>query len=256
MLLAFDVGNTNIVLGVYEGKRLVNFWRLKTDAVKTSDEYGMMISQLFAHQGFKMADVSAVVISSVVPELDYTFENLVAKFFKQKALFVIPGTKTGLKIKLENPKQLGSDLIAAAVAGIEEYTVPLIMIDLGTAITIAVINEKKEYLGGVIYPGINTAFSSLTRAAAKLESARMEKVDNVIGKDTVSSIQSGMLFGTASMLDGMIRKIKASYPNALVILSGGHGSLIKEYLEEKVILDDDVVLKGLNIIYKKNKKAS
>lgn len=256
MVLAIDIGNTNIVLGLFEKDELKAKFRIQTSKLETIDGYGIRCYNLINYAGYKVGDIEGVVISSVVPELDYTFENLVAKFFKQKALFVIPGTKTGLKIKLENPKQLGSDLIAAAVAGIEEYTVPLIMIDLGTAITIAVINEKKEYLGGVIYPGINTAFSSLTRAAAKLESARMEKVDNVIGKDTVSSIQSGMLFGTASMLDGMIRKIKASYPNALVILSGGHGSLIKEYLEEKVILDDDVVLKGLNIIYKKNKKAS
>lgn len=256
MVLAIDIGNTNIVLGLFEKDELKAKFRIQTSKLETIDGYGIRCYNLINYAGYKVEDIEGVVISSVVPELDYTFENLVAKFFKQKALFVIPGTKTGLKIKLENPKQLGSDLIAAAVAGIEEYTVPLIMIDLGTAITIAVINEKKEYLGGVIYPGINTAFSSLTRAAAKLESARMEKVDNVIGKDTVSSIQSGMLFGTASMLDGMIRKIKASYPNALVILSGGHGSLIKEYLEEKVTLDDDVVLKGLNIIYKKNKKAS
>ncbi|MDD2258308.1 MAG: type III pantothenate kinase [Bacilli bacterium] len=253
MILAIDIGNSNIVVGVYNDK-LKSKYRMQTLLNETADGYGIRIYNLLKHDGYQSTDFEGIIIASVVPVLDYTFTRLCLKYFHQEPMFVMPGTKSGIKIKIDNPKQLGADLLVAAVAGAEKYSLPLIIIDMGTAITISVIDKEKSFVGGVIYPGLSTSFNSLTKNTAKLEEVRIEKINTLIGKDTVSSIQSGMLYGTAAMLDGMINKIKKSYPEAVVILTGGHSRILKEYMEEKVTLDNDLVLDGLRIVYKKNKK--
>lgn len=253
MLLAIDIGNSNIVVGVYNDK-LKSKYRMQTLLSETADGYGIRIYNLLKHDGYQDTDFEGIIISSVVPVLDYTFSRLCVKYFHQEPMFVMPGIKSGIKIKIDNPKQLGADLLVAAVAAVSKYNSPLIIIDLGTAITLSVVDGEKSFVGGVIYPGIATSFTSLTKKTAKLEEVRIEKIKTLIGKDTVSSIQSGMLFGTAAMLDGMVQKIKRTYPDASVILTGGHSRVLKEYMDEEVILDNDLVLDGLRLVYDKNKK--
>lgn len=253
MLLAIDIGNSNIVVGVYNDK-LKSKYRMQTLLSETADGYGIRIYNLLKHDGYQDTDFEGIIISSVVPVLDYTFSRLCVKYFHQEPMFVMPGIKSGIKIKIDNPKQLGADLLVAAVAAVSKYNSPLIIIDLGTAITLSVVDGEKSFVGGVIYPGIATSFNSLTKKTAKLEEVRIEKIKTLIGKDTVSSIQSGMLFGTAAMLDGMVQKIKRTYPDASVILTGGHSRVLKEYMDEEVILDNDLVLDGLRLVYDKNKK--
>lgn len=255
MILAIDIGNSNIVVGVYNDK-LRSKYRMETLLNETADGYGIKIYNLLKHDGYQEADFEGIIISSVVPVLDYTFTRLCDKYFHQKPMFVLPGIKSGIKIKIDNPKQLGADLLVAAVAGANKYNLPLIIIDMGTAITISVVDAERAFVGGVIYPGIATSFNSLIKKTAKLEEVRIEHIKTVIGKDTVSSIQSGMLYGTGAMLDGMIKKIKNTYPDAVVLLTGGHSRIIKEYMDEEVTLDRDLVLDGLRIIYDKNKKPS
>lgn len=252
MLLAIDIGNSNIVVGVYNDK-LKSKYRMQTLLSETADGYGIRIYNLLKHDGYQDTDFEGIIISSVVPVLDYTFSRLCVKYFHQEPMFVMPGIKSGIKIKIDNPKQLGADLLVAAVAAVSKYNSPLIIIDLGTAITLSVVDGEKSFVG-VIYPGIATSFTSLTKKTAKLEEVRIEKIKTLIGKDTVSSIQSGMLFGTAAMLDGMVQKIKRTYPDASVILTGGHSRVLKEYMDEEVILDNDLVLDGLRLVYDKNKK--
>ncbi len=252
MILAIDIGNSNIVVGVYNDK-LQSKYRMQTLLNETADGYGIRIYNLLKHDGYQDTDFEGIIIASVVPVLDYTFTRLCIKYFHQEPMFVMPGIKSGIKIRIDNPKQLGADLLVAAVAGAHKYSLPLIIIDLGTAITISVIDAEKAFLGGIIYPGITTSFNSLTKKTAKLEEVRIEKINTLIGKDTISSIQSGMLYGTGAMLDGMIRKIKVMFPDAAVILTGGHSRVLKEYMDEEVYLDNDLVLDGLRIVYEKNR---
>lgn len=254
MILAIDIGNSNVVVGVYNDK-LRTTYRMQTLLNETADGYGIRLYNLLKHDGYQDTDFEGIIIASVVPVLDYTFSRLCVKYFHQEPMFVMPGMKSGINIKLDNPKQLGADLLVAAVAASHKYSLPLIIIDMGTAITISVVDSEKAFVGGIIYPGISTSFNSLTKSTAKLEEVRFEKINTLIGKDTISSIQSGMLYGTGSMLDGMIIKIKRIYPEAVVILTGGHSRVVKEYMDEEVILDKDLVLDGLRIVYDKNKKS-
>ncbi|MGD9604734.1 MAG: type III pantothenate kinase [Bacilli bacterium] len=254
MLLCIDIGNTNIVLGVFLDNHLSHSFRMQSNLMKTADEYGTKIIDILTFHEIDYHEITGVIISSVVPGLDSTFEKLIETYFQTKALFVGPGTKSGIKIKIDNPKQLGADILVGAVATHHKYGAPAIIIDMGTAITFAYLNQEKELLGGVIVPGIKTAFSSLVSKTSRLEEARIDVPLKVIGKDTVSSIQSGMVFGTASMIDGMIKKIKKEMntDELLVVLTGGEARLIKPYLEENVIYDENLLLDGLRIIYQKN----
>lgn len=257
MLLAFDVGNTNIVLGVYEGKRLVNFWRLKTDAVKTSDEYGMMISQLFAHQGFKMADVSAVVISSVVPPIMYTLEHMTRKYLSCEPLIVGPGIKTGMNIKYDNPKEVGADRIVNAVAAYELYGGPLIIVDFGTATTFCAISANGDYLGGAISPGIRISMDALFERTAKLPRVELIKPETVICKNTISSIQSGVIYGYVGQVDYIVKRMKKEIndPGTKVIATGGLSKLIASESETIEVVNGLLPLYGLRIIHERNRES-
>lgn len=189
MLLAIDVGNTNIVFGVYEGNKLINDWRISTDRNKTSDEYGILFEHIFKYHGLCLKDVDDVIVSSVVPPLMHTLVEMITKYFDKKPLVVGPGIKTGMNIKYDDPKELGADRIVNAVAAYDKYGGPLIIVDFGTAITFCVISKDGDYLGGAITPGIKISSEALFSRTSKLPKVELTKPRNVIGKNTVNSIQ-------------------------------------------------------------------
>ena len=253
MLLCIDIGNTNIFLGVYDKSDLLAEFRLESNLNQTADEYVLKLMDIFNFYKLDTKKISGVIIASVVPSLDSIFEKAIKKFFGITPLRR-SGSKSGIHIKTDNPKQLGADILVGVVAGYYRYGAPVIVIDMGTAITLFYVNSDKELVGGIISPGIRTSYSSLFSKTAKLEEARAVSPLNVIGKDTVTCIQSGMIFGTASMLDGLIRKMKVEIgEEAKVVLTGGEALMVKDYLEEEVIYDRHLLMEGLRIIYNKNK---
>jgi type III pantothenate kinase len=255
MILVFDVGNTNIVLGVYKGDKLMDFWRVATDTQKTADEYGIIIKQMFIHQGYNIDDVKAVIISSVVPPMMYTLEHMSRKYFKKEPLVVGPGIKTGMNIKIDNPKEVGADRIVNAVAGFELYGGPLIIVDFGTATTYCAIAKNGDYLGGAISPGVRISMDALYQRTAKLPRVELIKPDNVICKNTISSIQSGVIFGYVGQVDYIIRRMKKELgdENTKVIATGGLSKLIASESETIDVVNGLLTLEGLRIIYERNK---
>ena len=257
MILVIDVGNTNIVLGIYEGTKLVNFWRVKTDADKTSDEYGMIFSQLFELQGFKFADMEEVVICSVVPPIMYTLDHMARKYFSREPLIVGPGIKTGMNIKYDNPKEVGADRIVNAVAAYELYGGPLIIVDFGTATTYCAVSKNGEYLGGAISPGIRISMDALFERTAKLPRVELVKPDTVICKNTINSIQSGVIYGYVGQVDYIVRRMKAELgePDTKVIATGGLSKLIATESETVDTVNGLLTLEGLRIIYERNRES-
>lgn len=255
MILVFDVGNTNIVLGVYKGDKLMDFWRVATDTQKTADEYGIIIKQMFIHQGYNIDDVKAVIISSVVPPMMYTLEHMSRKYFKKEPLVVGPGIKTGMNIKIDNPKEVGADRIVNAVAGYEMYGGPLIIVDFGTATTYCAIAKNGDYLGGAISPGVRISMDALYQRTAKLPRVELIKPDTVICKNTISSIQSGVIFGYVGQVDYIIRRMKKELgdENTKVIATGGLSKLIASESETIDVVNGLLTLEGLRIIYERNK---
>ena len=195
MLLAFDIGNTNIVIGVFQQKNLLADWRIASDRLKTYDEYGLLVEQLFQCSNLRRADVTDIIISSVVPNLTDVLKLMCERYFHMAPMVVGNGLKTGMPIRYENPKEVGADRIVNAVAAIELYGAPLIILDFGTATTFCVVNEKGEYLGGAIAPGIGISLNALVERTAQLPKVEMTVPDKVIGKTTVHAIQSGLLYG-------------------------------------------------------------
>ncbi|NLY77917.1 MAG: type III pantothenate kinase [Tissierellia bacterium] len=258
MLLAIDVGNTNIVFGVYEGNKLINDWRISTDRNKTSDEYGILFEHIFKYHGLCLKDVDDVIVSSVVPPLMHTLVEMITKYFDKKPLVVGPGIKTGMNIKYDDPKELGADRIVNAVAAYDKYGGPLIIVDFGTAITFCVISKDGDYLGGAITPGIKISSEALFSRTSKLPKVELTKPRNVIGKNTVNSIQSGLIYGYVGLVDYIVEKIMEEIKDEgevkNVIATGGLASLIAS--ESKYInkIDKLLTLEGLRIIYEKNKK--
>jgi len=253
MLLCIDIGNTNVFLGVYEGNKLVAEFSMTSSGQQTADEVVIKLMDVFNLYKLDPEEIEGVIIASVVPRLDSVFEKAIRKFFRITPLFVGPGVKSGIHIKTDNPKQLGADILAGAVAAYHKYGAPAIIIDMGTAITLFYVSENKELLGGVITPGIRIAYSGLFSKAAKLEEVRAEAPASVIGKDTATCIQSGMVFGTAALVDGLIRRMKAEVgTNPAVVLTGGEAVIVKDHLEEEFIYDRHLVMDGLRLIYHKN----
>ncbi len=256
MLLVFDVGNTNIVLGIYDEDRLVDSWRIATDKEKTSDEYGMLINQLFQYGKWDINVIKDVIISSVVPNIMYSLEHAVRKFFNVEPLVVGPGIKTGMNIKYDNPKQVGADRIVNAVAAYEKYGGPLIIVDFGTATTFCAISAAGDYLGGTIAPGIKIASEALFQRAAKLPRVELVKPGKVICKNTVNSIQSGVIYGYVGLVEYIIKKMmdELKGDNVKVIATGGLSSLIASETEYIHVVDKLLTLDGLRIIYSRNQE--
>lgn len=263
MLLAFDVGNSNIVLGLFKDGSLITNWRLETDNNKSADEYGMIINQLFMYEGLKTSDVKDVIISSVVPSMLFTLQHLASKYFHKRAIVIESGVKTGLIVKYDNPKQVGADRIVNAVAAFQKYGGPLIIIDFGTATTFCAITENAEYLGGSIAPGLKIASEALFEKTSKLPKVELEEPGHVICKNTIQSMQSGLVYGHMGMVDYIVKKMKVeleamttSGKKVTVVATGGLSTMIDVGVECIDHVDKMLTLEGLEFIYEKNKKPA
>jgi len=253
MLLAIDVGNTNIMLGVFSGDELKMCWRIFTNREQTDDEYGILIRNLFQQNGLQAECIKAMIISSVVPTLRYPLEKMAEKYFRISPLIVGPGIKTGLNILYDNPREVGADRVVNSVAAIELYGGPLIIVDFGTATTFDAISEKGDYLGGAIAPGIGISTEALFQKAAKLPRVELVKPPKVIGKDTVTSMQAGIIYGFVGQVDGIVRRMIREFPKKpLVVATGGLAGLIAEESETIEEVNYYLTLEGLRIVYKKN----
>lgn len=262
MLLAFDVGNTNIALGVYDGRSLIQSWRMETDKNKTADEYGMIINQLFQYEGLSLKDVDDVIISTVVPSILYTLQHLSQKYFSCKAIVVGPGVKTGLIVKYDNPKQLGSDRIVNAVAALEKYKGPLIVIDYGTATTFCAVTDKSEYLGGIIAPGIKICSDALFEKTAKLPRVELEAPGHVLCRNTNEGMQAGIVYGNMGMTERIVAMMKQEIRDytgkdepITVVATGGLAGLMNSGVSCIDHVDKLLTLTGLQLIYEKNRPS-
>ncbi|ABR50600.1 putative transcriptional acitvator, Baf family [Alkaliphilus metalliredigens QYMF] len=257
MILVVDVGNTNIVLGLYEKQELVDFWRISTDEDKSSDEYSVLINQLFQYSGLNIKTVEDVIISSVVPNIMYSLEHAIRKLCNVEPLVVGPGVKTGINIKYDNPKQVGADRIVNAVAAFEKYGGPLIVVDFGTATTFCAISGHGEYLGGTISPGIKIASDALFQRAAKLPRVELVKPGKVICKSTVSSMQAGIVYGYVGLVEYIVNKMKKEFnvrSKIKVVATGGLSTLIDSETQCIDVVDKFLTLEGLSLIYERNRQ--
>lgn len=253
MILAVDIGNTNIVIGCIDGERVCFVERASTNLAKTELEYVVEFRTLFELYHIGMEDITGSIISSVVPPLNNVIKNGLEKMFHQAPLVVGPGLRTGLNILMDNPAQLGSDLVVNAVAGLHYYGAPIIMIDMGTATTISVVDEKKNYIGGMILPGVKVSLDSLVNRTSQLPRISLEPPKKLIGRNTIDCMKSGIVMGQAACLDGMIERIydELSY-EAPVVATGGLAGSIVPYCKKKIICDNELTLKGLGLIYHRN----
>lgn len=253
MILAIDVGNTNIVIGCIKGEKVKFVERVSTDLSKTELEYVVEFKTLFDLYNISMEEITGSIISSVVPPLNNILKSALGKMFHKEPLLVGPGVKTGLNILMDNPGQLGSDLVVNAVAGLQYYGAPIILIDMGTATTISVVDEKKNYIGGMILPGVKVSLDSLVNRTSQLPRISLEAPKKVIGKNTIDCMKSGIVMGQAACLDGMIERIfdELGY-EAPVVATGGLSGSIVPHCKQSIIYDNELTLKGLGIIYKKN----
>lgn len=256
MILVFDVGNTNIVLGAYRNKKLIDYWRIATDKDKTSDEYGILIHQCFQYKGIDIKEVKDVIISSVVPNIMYSLEHATKKLFNIDPLIVGSGIRTGMNIKYDNPKQVGADRIVNAVAAYEKYGGPLIIVDMGTATTFCAVSKTGEYLGGAIAPGIKISSDALFERAAKLPRVELAKPGKIICKNTVNSMQAGIIYGYVGLVEYIVNKMKKEIEckSCKVIATGGLSTLIASETDSIDTVDRFLSLEGLNIIYERNKE--
>jgi type III pantothenate kinase len=261
MLLAFDVGNTNIVLGAFDGGRLIQNWRLETIGYRSADEYGMVVNQLFAFEGLKLSDVSDVIISTVVPSMLYTLQHMSHKYIGKRAMVIGPGIKTGLKIIYDDPSQVGADRIVNAVSALNKYGGPLVVIDLGTATTFCAVTKDWRYVGGSIAPGLKISSDALFEKTAKLPRIELDEPARVICKNTIESMQSGLIFGHRGMVEYITERIKrelaeidGSGDPVRVIATGGMATLMESGTSCIDVVDRMLTLEGLAYLYEKNKK--
>ncbi|NFG22438.1 type III pantothenate kinase [Clostridium botulinum] len=257
MILLVDAGNTNIVLGVYKDKKYIASWRISTEGNKTSDEYSIQIMQLLNLNNLNPEYVKGIIVSSVVPNIMHSLENMLRRCFGQEPIIVGPGIKTGINIKYDNPKEVGADRIVNAVAAFEIYKRPVIIIDFGTATTFCSVTENGDYLGGCICPGLRISADALFEKAAKLPRVELEVPRKVICKNTVSSIQSGVLFGYIGQVEYIVKKMKEEMNDGIepyVIATGGLANLIANETDAIDKVDSDLTLEGLKILYKKNRE--
>ena len=253
MLLVIDVGNTNTVLGLYHNDELKKDWRLNTDESRTVDEYAMLIHELFGLSQLHFTDIDGVIISCVVPPMLNTLEGLCRNYFKQKPLVVGPGTKTGMPILYDNPREVGADRIVNAVAAYEMVKSCLIVVDFGTATTFDYVSEKGEYLGGAIAPGLSVSAEALFERASKLPRVEFTCPPNVVAKNTVNSIQAGLFYGYVGLVDGIVSRMKNEGPGQpKVVATGGLATVIAETSESIDLVEPNLTLEGLRIIHHRN----
>ena len=255
MILAIDIGNTNIVLGCMEEGKCIFVERLSTVRTKTELEYAIDIKNVLDIYHIKRSELKGGIISSVVPQITTVVKLAVEKILGGEALVVGAGIKTGLNIRIDNPAQLGSDLVVDSVAAIAEYPAPMLVFDMGTANTVCVIDKNKNYIGGMIYPGIGVSLDSLTANASQLGGIGIEAPGHIIGKNTVECMKSGVIYSSAAAIDGIIdRLVEEMTGDVTVIATGGLAKKIVPFCRRKIILDDNLLLKGLAVIYRKNRK--
>lgn len=256
MLLVLDIGNTNIVMGAYEGKRLMKHWRISTDRQKTGDEYGMLMNDLFRYQGITMEDIHAIAISSVVPPLIVPLMKMCERYFHLRPLLVGPGIKTGIRLHYENPRAIGADRIVNVVGAHEQYGGPLIVIDIGTATTFDVVAENGDFLGGVIAPGINASADALFQRAAQLPRIELIPPKNIICRNTIQGMQAGIIFGYVGQIDEIVRRIKREMglpaEAVKVIATGGLARMIMKESATIDKIDHFLTLTGLRVLYERN----
>jgi type III pantothenate kinase len=254
MLLVIDIGNTNTVLGVFDGSRLAADWRLETKQRQTADEYGILARNLFALAEMEVSRIQHIVIASVVPPLNSVLEQMALKYFRLKPLFVEPGVKTGMPVLYDSPADVGADRIVNAVAAYDRYGGPAIVVDFGTATTFDAISAKGEYLGGVIAPGPGISAEALFTRTARLPRVEIKSPARVIGTSTVASIQSGLYYGYIGMIDGILeRMLHELGAKTKVIATGGYASLFGKGSGRIQQIDPNLTLEGLRLIYEKNK---
>lgn len=253
MILAVDIGNTNIVLGCCDKDKILFRERVSTSLTATDLEYAVILRTAVEMNGLDGSQIDGAIISSVVPTITNTVKAAVEKYTKVKCKVVGPGMKTGLSIKIDNPAQLGSDLVVDAVAGINEYKTPLIIVDMGTATTLSVIDSNKDYIGGMIMPGIMVSHDSLINRTSQLPRIALEQPKKVIGTNTVECIKGGLLYGNAGAIDGICQRIMQELgKDCTVVATGGLAPIIVPLCRTNITLDEDLLLKGLMIIYNKN----
>ena len=254
MILTIDIGNTNIVLGGFDDEKLRFISRISTNAKKTDAEYATKLKSILSLYGVDESEVSGAAISSVVPILTQTMANAIKIVFKVKAVIVGPGIKTGINLLADNPAQVGADLICACVAAAKLYTPPVLIIDMGTATKFMLVDESKSFTGVSIMPGVEISLKALTGGAAQLPQISLVPPKKLLGTNTIDCMRSGIIYGNAAMLDGMIDRIGDEVKSEITIVAtGGLSRSIIPYCRHDVILDDDIILKGLLIIYNKNK---
>ncbi len=253
VLLTIDIGNTNITLGAYNSNFLAFTARLATDTRKTDDQYAIEIKHILSLYDIKSQDIEDCIIATVVPSVGKQISQAVAKLCQIVPLMLGPGIKTGLNIKIDNPAQLGADLVAGAVGAIDNYTMPCVVIDMGTASTISVLDKNGAFLGGVISAGVRLTLKALTENTALLSSIPIEAPKSVIGSNTTESMQSGLVFGTAAMIDGLLEKITDELgENPTVVATGGLSKEIIAHCKNNIIYNENLLLEGLRAIYEKN----
>lgn len=255
MILALDAGNTNIVIGCIENGKIMCDGRLATDHKKTMEEYAIHFKMFLEMYEIDAKGFEGAIISSVVPPLTNALKQAVEKISGITPLIVGPGIKTGLNIKTDNPNLLGADLVVDAVAATKEYKAPLIIFDLGTATTCSVIDKNQNYLGGMIFPGVKVAADALSSNASQLPHISLEAPKNVIGRNTIDSMKSGVILGNAAMIDGVIERVEEELgEKATVIATGGLSKCIIEHCKKHIIYDNDLLIKGLWLLYCKNQQ--
>lgn len=258
MILTIDVGNTNIKCALFEGRTMVSYYRMSTDKAKTSHEYGIMLYMFMQRDGRRVEDVEGIIVSSVVPSMNFTIEHMITEYFMQKPMWVAPGIKTGINLKYENPQTLGTDRIANAVASYEFYGVPCIFIDFGTATTYGVMSKKGEFLGGVICPGLKLSLEALADKTAQLPKIELIKPDCVIARNTIKNMQAGLVYGFVGQVDYIVKKMKSEIGSeeTKVIATGGLARMISSEAHCIDFIDGELTLKGLRLLYERNSKPA